>query len=496
MSVNSESLRLPLIYTAIMVMAALLGSVLAAGAEIDAVLAVLALAGLLVSPFILRWHRPILFFSWNSTLGAYFLIGQSPLWISLALLSLVLSLAEQAILREKRFVRVPVLIWPLAVFAAIVVITMLATGGLGIQWMGDSGLSGGRKYVWILGACVGYFALTGQEIPVEKAPLFYGLFFLGGITGFVGPLAVWLGGPLAYLQYLFTPVEGVLLSDVGFRVKGMSFTGIAVVSWLLARYGFGGVFHSQHFWRPALMVVAFFLGLLGGFRTTLISLGLTMAILFILEGHHRTPRLLAWLGGGLLGLALLIPLTPYLPTPVQRSLAFLPLPVDPMVRMDAESTVRWREGLFDALLADVPRYFWLGKGLTISTVDMEWSETIGRFGAEEWYRSYLTGEHHNGLLSIIISFGIGGVLAFFWLLGAGFWVLVRNYRHGRAELLTVNAYLLASFVVWNIAFFSYCGTLYWLMKDVTGFLALSVALNHGIASLPETSDSGWQPVSI
>jgi hypothetical protein len=496
MSVNSESLRLPLIYTAIMIMAAVLGSALAMGAEVDTIVLVAALAGILAIPLVLKWHRAMLFFSWNSTLGAYFLVGASPLWISMTVLSLVFSMAEWAMLREKRFIPVPVIVWPLAVFAGVVVVTMMATGGLGIQWMGSGVLSGGRKYVYVLGACLGFFSLMGAAIPVEKAPLYYGLFFLGGLTGFVGPLAGWLGGPLGNLQYIFAPIEGVALSDTGFRVKGLSFTGSAIVAWMLARHGWSGIFRADRAWRIGILGLGIFLGMLSGYRTTLAIFAVTLVILFFLEGQHRTPQALAWLGGGLLALTLLIPLTPYLPTPLQRSLAFLPLPVDAAVKFDATSTMQWREGLFTALVADVPEYFWLGKGMTISTVDMEWAETIGRFGADKWYLSYLTGEHHNGFLSVIISFGVWGVLAFFWLLGAGLWVLNRNYRYGRTELRTVNAYLLVSCVVWSLGFFSYAGTLYWMMKDLTGMLALSVALNGGVASLTESATPGWSPTSL
>jgi hypothetical protein len=481
MTNSSNAVGALLIYSISLSLALVVGYILAAGSDFESIALIVLVVGALCLPALLRVHRELLFLSWNSTLGTYFLPGQAPLWLSLAAVSLLLTLVDRTLHRDQPFATEPVITWPLMVFAAVVLVTMLARGGVGIQWMGASGLSGGRKYVWIYGACLGYFALTGREIPVAKAPLICGLFFLGGLTGFVGPLAGWLGGSVSYIQYVFAPVEGVLQSESGFRVKGMVYTGTAIVSWLLARYGFGGVFHEGRFWRLALLGFGLLLGLLSGFRTTLIGLAMTLMILFFLEGHYRTPRLLTWLGGGLLGMVLLIPLTPHLPTPVQRSLAFLPLPVDQMVKFDAESTVQWREGLWGALLQDVPQYFWLGKGLTISTVDMEWSETIARFGADQWYASYLTGEHHNGFLSVIISFGIWGMLAFFWLIAASFWVLARNYREGRTELRSINAYLLASFITWNILFFSYAGTLYWVMKDVTGVLALSVALNGGAA---------------
>ena len=478
MTNSSNAVGALLIYAISLSLALVIGYILAAGSDFESVALIVLVVGALCLPALLRVHRAILFFCWNSTMGTYFLPGQAPLWMSLAALSLLMTLVGRTLSRGQPLVNEPLITWPLVVFAIVVIITMLARGGVGIQWMGEGGLSGGGKYMWILAACVGYFALTGTAIPPEKASLYYGLFFLGGLTGFIGPVAAWLGGPIAYVQYVFNPSEGVAQTENVFRIKGMAFTGGAIVAWMLAHYGFDGVFHSRRLWRVILFGLGMLLALLSGYRTTLVSSAIILIILFFLEGHHRTPRLLGWMCIGLLGVALLIPMTRYLPTPVQRSLAFLPLPVDPLVKFDADGTIEWREGLWQVLLDDVPTYFWLGKGLTIRTVDMEWAETIGRFGADQWYRAYLTGEHHNGFLSVIISFGIWGVLTFFWLLIAGLWVLVNHFRNGRPELRSVNAYVLAAFIAWIILFFSYWGTLYWLLKDVTGWLALSVLLNH------------------
>ena len=479
-----------LIYAISLSLALVIGYILAAGSDIESIGLIVLVVGALCLPVLLRNHRAMLFFCWNSTLGTCFLPGQAPLWMSLSVVSLLLSMVDRTLHRSKPFAREPDITWPLVVFVVVVVVTMLATGGVGIQWLGESGLSGGRKYMWILGACLGYFALTSAVIPVEKAPLFYGLFFLGGLTGFIGPLASWLGGPVAYLQYVFAPLEGVAVSEAGFRVKGMSVTGGAIVAWVLARYGFGGVFHSGRFWRIGLLGLGMLLGLLSGYRTAMVTYAVVLAMMFFMEGHHRTPRLLGWVVAGLIGVALLIQLAPHLPTPVQRSLSFLPLPVDPLVRLDAEGTVAWREGLWKALLADVPQYFWLGKGMTVTTVDMETAKTFETLGADSWYVSYLTGEHHNGFLSLIIPFGIWGLLAMLWLLGAGLWLLVRNCRHGRAELHSVNAYLLASYVAWMVLYFSYWGTLYWALRDATGLLALGVALNAQAAKTEEDNAAG------
>jgi hypothetical protein len=59
--------------------------------------------------------------------------------------------------------------------------------------------------------------------------------------------------------------------------------------------------------------------------------------------------------------------------------------------------------------------------------------------------------------------------------------LVQNYRYGSAELKTINAFLLATYLSWILLFCTYAGTLYSQLRDFTGILGLSMALNHGLA---------------
>jgi hypothetical protein len=86
---------------------------------------------------------------------------------------------------------------------------------------------------------------------------------------------------------------------------------------------------------------------------------------------------------------------------------------------------------------------------------------------------------HNGPLSIILPFGIWGVLAWLWFWAGGFYVLRRNYTYGDPDLKNYNRYLLAAFVSGCIFFTLIFG----VMESIgtfCGFIGLSVALNHGV----------------
>jgi len=485
---RTHSLTVWAVYVGSLLLASYLGYTVAVAQGAQSAVVITGVAALLVAPMMLRGHQAALLFCWNSTLGLHLLPTQMPAWLLMGVVTLGITALQRALNRQSELNVARTLTTPMLIFSGVVVATMLANGGLGVQWMGSGELAGGRKYLYILGAVLGYFAISLQAIPRERAALYGSLFFLGGLTGFVGPLGVYLGGPFQYLMMFFSPVEGVAVYDDSFRVKGMSYVGNALFGVMLARYGFGGTFHTRHFWRPLVLLLAMVLGLISGYRNLLVMYGGTLGLLFLLEGWHRTKWLAIWVIGCTVAMGVLYSSASRLPTPVQRALAVIPLmPVSSVVRLDAAGTIEWRQELWQALLQDVPRYLWVGKGLTISSRDMEWAETLARFGGKSWDYAYVTGEHHNGFLSVIISFGIWGLLAFLWLLGAGLLVLWRNWKHGRPDLVNINALLLCIFVCWILLFFSYWGTLYWLMRDFMGILGLSVALNYGVASNPRTA---------
>ena len=94
-----------------------------------------------------------------------------------------------------------------------------------------------------------------------------------------------------------------------------------------------------------------------------------------------------------------------------------------------------------------------------------------------WEGAALAGDFHSGPLSVIIPFGIWGVLAFGWLLYAGARFLYTVYRDGPEELKMINRFLLAVFLARILFFFLIFGALSSELFGFTGLLGLSVALN-------------------
>lgn len=147
--------------------------------------------------------------------------------------------------------------------------------------------------------------------------------------------------------------------------------------------------------------------------------------------------------------------------------------------------------MWEAARPDVAKHFWMGKGYTASATQYYLTQQAARYGmAEDFEMSLIAGDYHNGLLSILIPFGIFGVIAFLAFLWAGFQVLRYNFCNGSAGLKILNAFLLSSFIVRAIFFFAVFGGISGDLLTLVGLVGFSVALNNGVCRKPVTSPTG------
>jgi len=260
---------------------------------------------------------------------------------------------------------------------------------------------------------------------------------------------------------------------------------LAMFLWLLASYGVRGIFLERKQLRVLLLALFFCLIGAGGYRSAIIQAVLIFIVLFFMERLHRTPLVLVLLLLGALLTAGLVPFAARLPFVIQRSLAFLPLPLSPEAVSAAEGSSDWRINMWTSLLPEVPQHFWLGKGYAVSveTFNEMMSDTAlataqGLDGSQQSLA--LSGDYHNGPLSVVLSFGIWGTIAFIWFVGAAIWVLYRNYRNGAPALLTMNRFLFAYYLVKVGMFVFVFGDMSADMIWLSGYVGFSIALNHGV----------------
>ena len=484
MTSASLLLRSLIIYGLCLPLAVFLGYLLASPPDMGTLIFVGVLLFILMLPMFLRWHHPWLIASWNMFAVVFFLPGRPAIWMALTAVTLLISGVQYALRRERTFLYVPSLTKPLILLAVVTLVTAELTGGIGIRSFG-SAVVGGKRYVYILGAIAGFFAISSRPIPRRQAALYVSLFFLGGATLALGDLAGHIHPAFNFIFLIF-PVENImsLSNDVTAQVGvltrsgGLNTLGLGLFSALLARYGLRAMFTLQSPFKLLLLLTVMFIGLMGGYRSLLVQFLITLAILFWLEGLFRSRMLPMLVLCSIATVFLLGAFATSLPFSVQRTLAVLPINIDPEVKMDTDFSSEWRLRMWREVVPEIPRYLLLGKGYALSGRDLEMIGLNTRQGHEG---SEFAGDYHNGPLSVILPLGIFGVIAFGWLIVAGIRVVHRNFKYGDPSLHAANTFLFGFFLAKVVYFLTVFGALDTDLPLFTGILALSVSLNRGVA---------------
>ncbi len=277
------------------------------------------------------------------------------------------------------------------------------------------------------------------------------------------------------------------------RLGGVSIAATAVFSVLLALYGVKGIFNMGKPWRLALFALAGVAGLFGGFRSVLIMLIIIFALVYWFEGLMRSHFTPMFVLGGILCAALVLPFATKLPMSVQRTISFIPfVTVDPIAEGSAKDSTDWRLEMWSYVIPEIPKYLLLGKGYSIDPTELGMLRSNMTKGAETGEGSAISSDFHSGPLSVIIPFGLFGVIGFLWLIWSGIKMLHRNYLYGDPEYRRINTFLLASFIGKFIFFLFIFGSFEGDMFAFTGILGLSVALNGGVRSPVQTPSSQAQ----
>ncbi len=362
--------------------------------------------------------------------------------------------------------------------------TAKLTGGIGLRSFGSE-VSGGKHYVTLLFGILGYFALTAVRIPPKRVGLYISLFFLSGCVNVIGDLAPYVPSSL-YFIFAFFPASGYDMEgkpgtiDFNARFAGVGFMGVSVFLFLLSRYGTRGIFLSGRPWRILLFGLFFVSIFFGGFRSLIILCGMTFFIQFFMEGMHRTKIMPVFIFAGLVAVTLLIPFANKLPYTFQRALAFLPLNINQVARLDAEGSKEWRLEIWRDTYPKVPQYLLLGKGYAISKDDLAIASSQSFSYASTADLVSIAQNYHSGPLSVLMPFGAWGAIALLWFWFASLRALYLNYRCGNPTFQTINIFLFSYFLVKVVMFLFVFGGLEAGLPEFTVIIGLSVSINGGV----------------
>jgi hypothetical protein len=485
----SSLMRSLIVYCLSVPAAVFLGYMLATPMDVSSYMILGVVFCLIMAPLVLRHHHAWLIASWNMTTVVFFLPGRPQLWLLMSWLSLMIAFSHYILHRKEPFLHVASINRPLILLLVITVVIAKARGGLGLASMGADTF-GGRRYFMIVTAILGYFAITSRQIPIDRVPFYIALYFVGAATEAIGDLAVFVN-PAFYFVFLVFPVgsAGVkaIINDPGLKesyTPRLAGVGVACTAFYYVMLSRNGVKNLLTWNRPLKTVIFLaFLGasMIGGFRSALIFFLMLFGILFYLEGLMRSRMLPVFLLLGIAAASIVIPFADHMPLTIQRSLSFLPIKVDPMVRVDAQASTEWRLGIWRNVVPQIPEYLLLGKGYSISAKDLAMSQINTMMGDNAAEGTEIVGDYHNGPLSVIIPLGLPGTLAFIWLLVVALRTLHRNYLYGNPALASINRFLLAYFIARLVLFLTIFGNFYSDLPGFLGLVGLGVSINGGVA---------------
>ncbi len=491
MSNVSGLLRALIVYGCCVPLAVIVGYLLATPLDPTTVGVVGVLLFALTIPLFLRWHHPWLIATWNMTAVIFFVPGRPQVWMGIAAISLFIGIVQYTINRNMKFLHVPSVTRPLLFLTVVVLITARLTGGIGLKAFGSS-VNGGKNYIAFFAAVVGYFALISRPIPPKRASLYVTLFFMGLATMAIGDLPRFLPGAFNFIYLVFPVLDMRSIADQAgtsvagtasavSRLMGLGFVGAAVFAAMLARYGVRGVFfETSKLWRLVVLLTCLSVATLSGFRSNVMMVFGTFAVLFYLEGLHRTRLLPVVCIAVVLAGTVMVAFVNKMPLSVQRSMAFLPLDIDPVARMSADASTEWRLQMWAEVLPEVPQYLIVGKGYGFSARDMAMLQDARR-GSSGLEATEMAGDYHNGPLSVIIPFGIFGVIGFVWFAAAVIRVLYQNHKFGNPAFQTINTFLFGYTVVRLIFFVFFFGGFVGDLTMLVGLVGLSISVNGGVA---------------
>ena len=321
-------------------------------------------------------------------------------------------------------------------FLLVVVVTM-ALRGVGFQALGAS-KAGGLLYVRLI-ATAG-FALLTPGVRLSDAQwrrALVGMCALASLPLLADLTAVYVR-PLAGLSAAFfqlspsveSLVYGTVADDGPFRwFSAMSLsTYVTLLLFLLEGEQRDGKMVGTV--TAAGLIAAFVLASLSGHRLAILNvLGISTLVL-LLDGRltlRRTFVAAIALGVVLLSLAAV---SEMLPPAIQRAISWIPgAHVSTAAGRSASDSVTWRLVVWLLALQEVPKYLLLGRGIAYEQSELTIARSAHLMSGEaNW--AIVEGYFHNGWLSLLILFGIAGLVTGFALLATA---TVRHFRLTREK---------------------------------------------------------------
>lgn len=369
--------------------------------------------GLLVLPFVLMLIKePALVLTFSVLMDAtgigvpgvsYTTLGLLAKLLLIVVAILGIALGKRGWKGARLAERKPILMLTMIVFV------LMATRGTGIRALGGT-TWGGMIYINMLLAVVFFFAVNGLIVSSKHihwmlwGALIAGLF--GSLlqqSGFEDAVENQTAAAQSRLSFL-TPIANAIL-PLALVLK------LKRARWLV----------------PCIILLCLGLTGLTGFRSRLVGMIAVISGFYFFRSRNRVAFIFKMGTLGVLTWITIVLASPMLPLGLQRAVSFVPgAQIDSRIANDAEGSIEWRIEIWKYCLERAPQYLLLGRGATFDVMETSASLSIEDREVYSPWLAFQTRSYHSGPLTLLIDYGLPGVIAALWLTVVSFRFLWRT----------------------------------------------------------------------
>lgn len=334
----------------------------------------------------------------------------------------------------------------LKLFLFIIILLMIVRG-TGLRLLGSE-TWGGTPYLILL-TSIGFYCLGANTIRINEKQIKY-IVYGGVICGLLGAGFLFAGPRTIYTEYQMS-------------------SGVARLSWLwpfiLALFPLVFIINKRLI-RVLIFLLCLSLVLLTGFRSRFVMLLMIALGYGFFKSQTKIFYLMKILFIGIFLWILIIFISPSLPPTMQRAVSFVPFTqIDYRVIMNAAHSVDWRVEIWDFALQDLSRYWLVGRGVAFNV--LEAIQSLGlAVGSGDSFQAYHTHTYHSGPITLLIDFGIPGLLIFL-----GFTIFLIKIIYRIATDVAKESTLASKYILYLSVSFFFQAVSFWLIFGDVGWLS-------------------------
>ena len=334
----------------------------------------------------------------------------------------------------------------------LIVVFTATWRGWGLKLL-ESNIWGGMQYVSLIAALLFYIYSTHASVSHIHLKRTLQWFF---IVSFLPAAALLIVRYIPEMTWIRAFIEIGDQTDQQWQAS-------EVTRWTFMQYpaiwiGVAGLFLYDRHSRITPMVVltaalSFIMLGLSGHRTVVVLLGLTVLVyMAVRQRTARFSQFLKFTAVLVLLTAALYCFDGKLPLTFQRPFAWLPgIGITYEAGASAAVTSQWRIELWRQLLAMVPDYLWVGRGMAFNASEANAAAVLASDRGTQYIYFAAVHNYHNGPLWLVLDLGVAGFAAgVIFMLGG-------IVRYGRAlRRIAPGEHWQTSYVVFYSLFTGYC----------------------------------------